>query len=757
MRSFLALPVRAGGAPAGFLGFNNVAEAGPWSEQELLLLRVCSEIIGSALERKRADEALAESEARFRAIFEQAPVGVIEVGLDGHFLRMNQRICRLLGYTPEELVQRRLLDIVDKADIADCATFGHQSLAGVVPLRPLEKRYVRKDGTTTWAKVVCFPIRSASGDPSSFIAIVEDVSERKWAEAEMARMANELEAIFEALPDQYFRLDSTGEVLDCKLGQMTDLYLLPEQFLGKRMQEVLPPGEGQRFERILCRVIAKQSPGRLEYTLPFVESPQIFEARVLPFRGEQALVIARNITEQKQVEQALRESESRYRSLFENNHSVMLLIDPLTAEIVDANPAACAFYGWTKDELTCKRITEINTLTPGEVSAAMASACRAERNQFEFRHRLANGEVRDVQVSAGTIEVEGRELLYSIVHDITEHKQVQMAILQSEERFRLATRATRDAIWDWDPHTGEVWRNEAFAKLFGYVENEPSPALHDWWCERVHPDDRQRVLASVEQALARGKEHWSAEFRFRRGDGSYAHVHDHGYIVRDADGRPVRMIGAMNDVTNRRTAVEELRRSYRMVRKAMEGTVEAVATVVERRDPYTAGHQRRVAALACAIAREMCVSEERIEGLRLAATIHDVGKIAIPAEILSKPGRLDPLQYNMIKTHPQTGHDILCHIEFPWPIAQTILQHHERLDGSGYPDGLHGEEILLEARILAVADAVEAMASHRPYRPALGIERALEEISQASVSLFDPEVVAACIRLFREKGWQFPS
>lgn len=189
--------------------------------------------------------------------------------------------------------------------------------------------------------------------------------------------------------------------------------------------------------------------------------------------------------------------------------------------------------------------------------------------------------------------------------------------------------------------------------------------------------------------------------------------------------------------------------------KNMEATIQAIAATVEMRDPYTAGHQRRVAELAEAIGRELGLSEDRVHGLYLAGIVHDVGKINIPAEILVKPGRLSDLEYDLIKIHPKAGFDILKGIEFPWPVARIVHQHHERLDGSGYPEGLKGEEILQEAKILAVADVVEAMSSHRPYRAGLGTERALSEISNGRGVLFDQDAVDACERLIGEKGFVF--
>ncbi len=185
--------------------------------------------------------------------------------------------------------------------------------------------------------------------------------------------------------------------------------------------------------------------------------------------------------------------------------------------------------------------------------------------------------------------------------------------------------------------------------------------------------------------------------------------------------------------------------------------VTAIAATIEVRDPYTAGHQRRVADLATAIARELQLPEDQIEGLKLAGVVHDIGKIRVPAEILSKPGRLDNLEFSIIKQHPITGYDILKSINFPWPIAQIVLQHHERLDGGGYPHGLRNGEILLEARILAVADVVESMVSHRPYRAGLGMNAALEEIALNRGMKYDLSVVAACLKLFQERGYTLPA
>jgi len=200
---------------------------------------------------------------------------------------------------------------------------------------------------------------------------------------------------------------------------------------------------------------------------------------------------------------------------------------------------------------------------------------------------------------------------------------------------------------------------------------------------------------------------------------------------------------------------EALQATLKDLQKALEGIIKAMAMTVETRDPYTAGHQQRTANLAHAIAKEMKLPEKQVEGTHLAGIIHDLGKIAVPAEILSKSTRLRDEEFRMIQIHPQVGYDILKTIEFPWSLAEIVLQHHERMDGSGYPAGLSRGEILLEARILTVADVVEAMASHRPYRPSLGIDNALQEILKSRDTFYDAEVVDVCVKLFKEKGFKF--
>ena len=215
--------------------------------------------------------------------------------------------------------------------------------------------------------------------------------------------------------------------------------------------------------------------------------------------------------------------------------------------------------------------------------------------------------------------------------------------------------------------------------------------------------------------------------------------------------------GMIRDITELKRAEKELHHTLEILRRYLGATTQAICLMVESRDPYTAGHQRRVSDLARAIATEMGLPRDIIDGIRTAALLHDIGKISVPSEILSKPGKLNEHELSLIKVHPKIAYDILSSIEFPWPIADIILQHHERMDGSGYPQGLSGDDILIQARILGVADVVEAMVSHRPYRSAHKLEDIIDELSQKSGALYDSNVIEVCIRLFKEKNFFFRS
>jgi len=337
-----------------------------------------------------------------------------------------------------------------------------------------------------------------------------------------------------------------------------------------------------------------------------------------------------------------------------------------------------------------------------------------------------------------------------------ERKRAEEALWESEERLRRLFDTMSEGVVLIAPDGQITQANPAAERILGLQRSEIESRNYvgpEWEILRpdgtpMPPDEMAGPRAMKEKRLME-----NVVMGVRWPDGSISWINVNAAPLITESGEFEGVVGTFADITERKRAEEELQRSLETLRRTLEGTVNVLVSAIELRDPYTAGHQRGVTQLACAIANELGLSEEQIEGLRMAGLIHDVGKISIPAEILNKPGRLSDLEYGLIKAHPQVGHDILKAVEFPWPVAEITLQHHERINGSGYPQGLSGEEILLEARILAVADVVEAMASHRPYRPPRGLDEALEEISQNRVVLYDPEAVDACLKLFTEDGF----
>jgi PAS domain S-box-containing protein/putative nucleotidyltransferase with HDIG domain len=312
---------------------------------------------------------------------------------------------------------------------------------------------------------------------------------------------------------------------------------------------------------------------------------------------------------------------------------------------------------------------------------------------------------------------------------------------------KLALDQTSDAVF-WVEESGRFFDvNKAACSSLGYTKEELlSLSVFD-----INPDFTAENW--VEHWNAFPKSHSLFQTRHKTKDGRIFPVEVMGDFIEY--NQRVYYCVFIRDISERKRVEEELQLSLGRLRHSIEEAVEAMAMTVEIRDPYTAGHQRRVAQLVQAIATEMGLPQEQIDGVKLAAIVHDIGKIYIPAEILSKPGRISAIEMTMIRTHPQVGYDILKTIEFPWPIADAVRQHHERWDGTGYPNGLVGEESILEARIIGVADVVEAMSSHRPYRPALGITQALQEIEEHRGTVYDPQVVDACLRLFRTQGFSF--
>jgi putative nucleotidyltransferase with HDIG domain/PAS domain S-box-containing protein len=356
--------------------------------------------------------------------------------------------------------------------------------------------------------------------------------------------------------------------------------------------------------------------------------------------------------------------------------------------------------------------------------------------------------LQDISASLGDLQTAVREAEFQGEKD---QAAVESALVAAHRSYQDFFDLAPDAYLVTDAQTIIAESNQAAAALLkverSFLKGKP---LADFVAEADRPAF-QAILIQVRG----GGEKRLGEFRLKLGKGEPFTVSVNVSAQTDHRDHLVRMLWLLRDVREGKAEEERLKLLLSRLKSSFHGIVGAVAEAVEIKDPQTAGHQRRVAQLAVAIAREMDFSLNRLEGIRVAGLLHDIGKIAIPSEILGKAGKLNHLEGEFIKSHCQVGFDLLRNIDFPWPVLQAILQHHERLDGSGYPAGLTDEDITLEARILGVADVMEAMVCARSYGPAQGIDQALEEIHQNSGILYDPEVVDICLKLFVEKGFFF--
>jgi PAS domain S-box-containing protein len=338
-----------------------------------------------------------------------------------------------------------------------------------------------------------------------------------------------------------------------------------------------------------------------------------------------------------------------------------------------------------------------------------------------------------------------------IVRDVTERKRTEEALQKSEANYRQLFDNAPTAIYQIDFRTGKFLKaNDIICKYFGCSQEEiTSISPYD-----LLTKESQKLLLERLNKMAIGdKVPEDPEYEFVDKNGKSRWLKLNSKNIYDSEGLAGADVVA-HDITERKLAEVKLQQTLDSLNNAVGATIQVMVSAVEMRDPYTAGHQLRSANLACAIAAEMQLHQDKIDGLRMAGSIHDIGKLSIPAEILSKPTKLTNLEFSLIKEHPHSGYEMLKNVESPWPLAQIVYQHHERMDGSGYPQGLKGDEILMEARIMAVSDVVEAMASHRPYRPGLGIDAAMAEIEKNKGTLYDNTVAVACLRLFREKGYK---
>jgi len=415
--------------------------------------------------------------------------------------------------------------------------------------------------------------------------------------------------------------------------------------------------------------------------------------------------------------------------------------------IVRANKAYAARVGKTFKEITGKPYWQVFPKRNGQLLTCLLDKGKTVKEEIQTQ----SGAIFLSQSYSIHGDGEAAHCVH-FLEDITERKLHAQIIRDNEERFRAIGETAQDAIIMLNNDGRITLWNRSADKMFGYAQDEAMGRK----IESLIIPKRFRKRHQRGFAMFRDSGQGPSVGRIVELQG----LHKNGTefpielsISAAMLGKQWHVVGMLRDITERKRAENKLIQSHKMLQQSLEGTIQAIAAAAEVRDPYTAGHQNRVAELACAIAQEMGLQQEQIVGIHMGGKIHDIGKINLPAEILSKPTRLTQIEYALIQGHSQVGYGILKDIYFPWPVADIVHQHHERIDGTGYPQGLKGEEICLEARIVAVADVVEAMNSHRPYRAGLGIDKALDEIEQGSGSLYDSDVASACRCLFHERGF----
>ncbi len=669
-------------------------------------------------EHRRAEAALRESEERFRSMADSVIDAIVAVDEGGRILFFSRGAEAAFGYSAAEALGQAVTLIIPEehhaahqAGFRRCMETRQPRLMGKV----LELTGRKKGGEI-------FPLElslsvATVGGRLQVTAIIRDISERRQVEAELRRHMEESEraraALLSVLEDQR---EAAAQIRRLNTAYAT---------LSQTNEAIVRLGNRDELFARICR-IAVETGGYLGAWIGLVDEAAKTLAPVAS-AGSLDDYIERISTSTDPAHSdghgpsgiALDKGEPYYSNDFLN--------DPATARWHDL----AREFGF--------RASVALPLRRRNFVVGTLNLYSAETGVFDEQMRALLDEMaKDVSFALENFD---REAL---------RRQAEESMRESEMLFRSVVEQNIAAIFMLDGGRF-VFANPRACEILGYAPGEldGKDVL-----QIIAEADRADIAKMMRSVLSGEVASVERNFSGLRKDGSLVDIGARATFAQ-LDNKPM-VLGVAQDIGERRKAEAEIQRYVGRLEKAMMATVEAVSAMVELRDPYTSGHERRVGELAAAIGAELGLTGETITGLRMTGYVHDIGKISVPAEILSKPGRLTEIEFEIIKNHARSGYDILKGVEFPWPLPEVILQHHERLDGSGYPQHLKGDEIIREARIMAVADVVESMASHRPYRPALGIEKALEEIERNSGKYYDPPVADACLRLFREKGYELP-
>ena len=729
--------------------------------EEMEFFRQHNEVLFNQLEKKlldleQANERLRMMEEQYRLSFENITDMVLVFDGNLTITSVSPSAERILGYRPEEFVGRPIDDlktILTPESFQMAVQNIGQILQGEI-ITSAVYDVIARDGTRKYLDISGSPL-VRDGKIDGLVCDARDVTERVLAESARRESEELFGQFMRYFPGSAYIKDSDRRII--YLTGNTEEYfgVKPQEWLGKRSEDIWPE------EIALLSRKDDEAVLRGEVVQSISQRPQKDGAHTwithrfpIHRHNKPPLIgcISLDITGQKQAEENLRESEKRYRELYDFLPIPVYEMD-FQSTITSVNHAIYETFGGTEEDFK-RGFKAWQLLTPEAVEQSVENIQRLLNGEplggTEYRLKRLDGTEFPAIVFSRLIFEQGKPVgLRGAVVNITDRKRTEEVIRESEANFRRSMDDSPLGIRVVTADGETLYANRAILDMYGYASIEEFQGVP--LKQRYTPESYAAYLArrAKRDRGERDQTEYTIDIVTQNGDIRNVRAFRKQIVW---NGQPHDQI-IYQDITRQIQAEEALRESVGNLRKALGGTIRAIASVVETKDPYTAGHQRRVADIARAIAQEMKLPRERIDGLRMAGIIHDIGKVSVPSEILSSPRKLSSLEFSLIKTHAQSGHDIVREIEFPWPIARIIIEHHERMDGSGYPNALTGDQILPESRILAVADVVEAMATHRPYRPSLGLEAALDEITQNRGRLYDPEVVDACLRLFREKDY----
>jgi PAS domain S-box-containing protein/putative nucleotidyltransferase with HDIG domain len=717
---------------------------------------------------KEAESKLHESEEKNRLLIDNAAEGIAVIQ-DGVAKFFNRRLVELTGWTAEELLTRSFLDLVHPDEREMIALNYMRRVAGDDVPNNYQFRIIDREGNTKWLQISAVQF-NWEGKPAT-LDMFSEVTEQVKAEQALRDSEERFRSLVEKATDAVAVVDTAGNILYYTPSMERVTGYKPGEWISKSLSDLLLHRDDLPKLASVLEQVLKEPGAAVENFTTRYQHPDgtwhVLEATARNMLHDPKIggVVAnfRDITERVKAEQALKESEERYRLLADNSSDVIWVVD-VNLKFTYVSPAVTRLLGYTVEEATAGSFID-RALTPDSLlsmtQALTEDLAGEERRPGSWRERVVEMEVVSKDGSkfwleaaiSGIRDSDGRLVGFQgACRNITDRKEAEELLRASEERFRGLVETTSDWVWEIDRNSRYTYVNPRVRDILG---REPEEVLGHTPFEFMHQREGRRVSKIVRRFAAEHLPFSLLENTCVHKDGHAVVMETSAVPIIGSDGSFLGYRGIDRDITERKKAEQELQRSLKRLEKTMESTIEAITTTIETRDPYTTGHQMRVTELACAIAKVMEIPPTQIEGIRVAGLLHDIGKIAIPTEILSKPGKLNEVEYEMIKTHSKVGYNILKKIEFPWPVARAVLQHHERWNGSGYPHGIRGDDILLEARILAVADVMEAMSSHRPYRPSIGADKALDEISKNSGILYDPAVAQACITAFTQAGFKF--